>query len=113
AGFPVTGRDTNAVTAIYRLDAGAHALQANVRHDDSSQFGAKTTGALAWGYRFAPGWRVTASAGSAFRVPTFNDLYFPGFSNPDLRPETSRNVEAGLHWSARGGDIDWRADAVA
>lgn len=113
AGFPVTSRDTNAVTAIYRLDAGANALQANVRHDDSSQFGGKTTGALAWGYRFAPAWRVTASAGTAFRVPTFNDLYFPGFSNPDLRPEMSRNFEAGVHWTSRAGELAWQAHAIA
>ena len=113
AGFPVTGRDTNAITAIYRLDAGANAVQANVRHDDSNQFGGKTTGALAWGYRLAPAWRVTASAGTAFKVPTFNDLYFPGFSNPALRPETSRNVEAGVHWTSRAGEFAWQAHGVA
>ncbi|MGE5172029.1 MAG: TonB-dependent receptor domain-containing protein [Rudaea sp.] len=113
AGFPVTERDTNAVTAIYRLDAGAHAVQANVRHDHSSQYGRRTTGALAWGYRVAPAWRVTASAGTAFKAPTFNDLYFPDFSNPDLRPETSRNFEAGVHWTARAGGLAWEAHAVA
>jgi vitamin B12 transporter len=113
AGFPVTARDTNAVTAIYRLDAGANALQANVRHDDSNQFGGKTTGALAWGYRITPAWRLSASAGTAFKVPTFNDLYFPGFANPNLRPETSRNLEAGIHWTAHAGALSWQAHAVA
>jgi vitamin B12 transporter len=113
SGFAVTARDTNALTAIYRLEAGASALQANVRHDRSSQFGGKTSGALAWGYRLAPAWRVTASAGTAFKVPTFNDLFFPGFSNPDLRPETSRNVEAGVHWTSRAGELAWQAHAVA
>ena len=91
----------------------AHAIQANLRHDDSSQFGGRTTGALAWGYRMTPVWRVTASAGTAFKVPTFNDLYFPGFSNPDLRPETSRNIEAGLHALTRTGDVTWQAHALA
>ena len=84
-----------------------------LRHDDSSQFGGRTTGAFAWGYRFLPGWRVTASAGTAFKAPTFNDLYFPGFSNPDLRPETSRNIEAGLYTSGRQGAADWQARVVA
>jgi len=113
AGFAVSSRDTNAVTGIYRLLAGEHAVQANLRHDDSSQFGGKTTGALAWGYRFAPGWRVTASAGTAFRAPTFNDLYFPGFSNPDLSPETSRNIEAGLYANGWAGAMYWQAGALA
>jgi vitamin B12 transporter len=113
AGFPVTERDTNAVTAIYRLEAGATAVQANVRHDHSTQYGGRTTGALAWGYRIAPAWRVTASAGTAFKAPTFNDLYFPEFSNPELRPETSRNVEGGMHWTSRAGEFAWEAHAVA
>jgi vitamin B12 transporter len=111
--FAVDERDTNSITAIYRIEAGAHDVQANLRHDDSNQFGGKTTGALAWGYRFAPGWRVSVSGGSAFRPPTFNDLYFPGFSNPNLRPETSRNVETGLYWSGRAGDAYLQAHAIA
>src|SRR6185437_15402882 len=85
---------------------------ANLRHDESSQFGGKTTGAFAWGYRMSPLWRVTAGAGTAFKVPTFNDLYFPGFSNPDLHPETSRNIEAGLHALTRTGDATWQAHAL-
>jgi vitamin B12 transporter len=112
AGFAVRSRATNSVTGIYRLDAERNALQANVRHDDSSQFGGRTTGAVAWGYRLFPGWRVTASAGTAFKTPTFNDLYFPDFSNPDLRPETSRNVEGALHGGGAVGDIQWQAQAV-
>ena len=113
AGFPVNVAGHECRHRGYRLDAGATALQANVRHDDSRQFGGKTTGALAWGYRLDKAWRVTASAGTAFRVPTFNDLYFPGFANPNLRPETSRNFEAGVHWMAHAGEIAWQAHAIA
>jgi vitamin B12 transporter len=113
AGFAVTARDTDAGVAVYRLVRGDHALQANLRHDHSSQYGGRTTGTLAWGWRFAPGWRVTASGGTAFKAPSFNDLYFPGFANPGLVPETSRNVEAGLAWSGSvaGTRVDARAVA--
>ncbi len=113
AGFAVTARDTDAGIAVYRLVRGEHALQANLRHDHSSQYGGRTTGTLAWGWRFAPGWRVTASGGTAFKAPSFNDLYYPGFSNPDLVPETSRNVEAGLAWSGNAGAARIDARAVA
>jgi len=112
SGFAVNARNTNSVTGVYRVDANAHALQVNLRQDDSSQFGNRTTGAVAYGYRFLPGWRVTAGAGTAFKVPTFNDLYFPGFSNPDLRPETSRNVEAGVYATGRSTDVAWDAHAA-
>jgi vitamin B12 transporter len=104
--YAVTGRDTNSAVGVYQLRRDAYALQGNLRYDDSSQFGGKTTGALALGYRFAPQWRVTASAGTAFHAPTFNDLYFPGFSNPNLRPETARNVEAGLHFARASAGAD-------
>ena len=98
ASFTVTSRDTNALLGVYRLADGPHALQLNLRRDDSTQFGARATGALAYGYRFAPEWRASASYGTAFKAPTFNDLYYPGFSNPDLKPETARNAELALRY---------------
>ena len=99
ANFAVTSRDTNSVTGIYQLHEGPHLAQASVRRDDSSQFGARTTGTVAYGYALAVGLRATASFGSAFKPPTFNDLYFPGFSNPDLKPETAHNAELALRYS--------------
>jgi vitamin B12 transporter len=106
--FAVTARDTNAIFGAWQMTMGGHALQANLRHDDSTQFGSRTTGAIAWGYRFSPAWRVTASYGTAFKAPSFNDLYFPGFSNPSLVPEHSRNVEGGAYWtgSLAGAALD-------
>lgn len=92
--------------AQWQRDFGEQSLQANLRRDEDSQFGGKTTGGLLWGWNFARDLRLTASYGTAFRAPTFNDLYYPGFGNPDLRPESSRNLELGLrgtpgwgHWS--------------
>ena len=100
AAFAVTGRNTNAVVGVYRLADGPQAVQLNLRRDDSTQFGARTTGALAYGYAFAPGWRASASYGTAFKAPTFNDLYYPGFSNSALRPETARNAELALRYAS-------------
>ncbi len=112
--FDVSSRDTNAVFGAWQMGAGPHSLQANLRHDDSSQFGNRNTGAVAYGYAFSPAWRATASYGTAFKAPTFNDLYYPGYSNPGLAPERSRNVEGGLYWngSARTPGAAADADAV-
>jgi vitamin B12 transporter len=112
AGFPVRERNTNSVTGVWQFRHEGHALQANLRHDRSDQYGGETTGALAWGWQFAPDWRFTASYGTAFKPPSFNDLYFPGFSNPTLEPERSRNVEAGLYWKRAFGDARVEARAV-
>ena len=97
--FAVTSRNTNAVVAVYQLQDGPNALQANLRRDDSSQYGGQTSGAIAYAYTVAPGVRASASYGTGFRAPTFNDLYFPGFSNPDLVPETARNFEVALRYA--------------
>ncbi|MEP6997917.1 MAG: TonB-dependent receptor, partial [Betaproteobacteria bacterium] len=42
----------------------------------------------------------SASYGTAFKAPTFNDLYYPGFSNPDLRAETARSGELALRYAS-------------
>jgi vitamin B12 transporter len=74
----------------------------NVRHDDNSRFGDKTT------WRFAPGWVLTetdtklhASVGTGFKAPTLSELYqsFPAFfffANPNLKPESSTGWDAGI-----------------
>lgn len=91
--------------ASYLLDQGAHTMSVGLRRDDSSQFGLHTTGNVGYGYRISPVWRVSGNIGTAFRAPTFNDLYWPfqdfgfGFTyqgNPDLKPEKSRNKEVSL-----------------
>ena len=109
-GFATTQRNTNSLFGIYQLRADDHTLQANLRRDDSSQYGGKTTGAFTYGYRFAPSLRVTAGYATGFKAPSFNDLYYPGFSNPDLVPETSKNLEAGVYWNGNvvGASIEAR-----
>lgn len=98
--FPVSERTNRSLLGGYTGRYGAHILQANVREDDNSQFGDHTTGSLGYGYAIAPGWRLSAGYGTAFKAPSFNQLYFPGFGNPNLRPESSRNIEGALRYDA-------------
>ena len=80
-----------------------HSLQLNTRHDRYSTGSQhKTTGNVAYGYRLTEEWRLHGGYGTAFRLPTFNQLFFPGFGNPDLAPESSRNREAGVVWQRKG-----------
>lgn len=96
AGYPVTQRVNHAVFGQWQQDFGAHSLQLSARRDEDDQFGGKTTGAALWGWDFTDSLRVTARYGTAYKAPTFNELYFPFFGNPTLRPETSRSAELGL-----------------
>lgn len=104
--FAVSERTVTGVALGLNGEAGAHGWQANVRRDRNSQFGGQTTGALAYGHTLAPGLRATASLGSSFVAPSFNQLYYPGFGNPDLQPERGRQRELGLVW--RNGAVTSR-----
>jgi vitamin B12 transporter len=101
--FAVTSRDNEGVFGQYQGSFGAHDVQLGARHDDNEQFGGHATGSVAWGYEIGGGRRLTASYGTAFRAPTFNELYFPGFGNPDLEPEESDSVEIGLSGDGERG----------
>jgi vitamin B12 transporter len=107
--FTVTSRDNAGLFAQYQGGVGHHDIQASVRLDDNEQFGSHTTGGLAWGYEMDNGPRVTASCGTAFKAPSFNELYFPGFGNPALDPEASASLEVGLSNTADWGD--WSLNA--
>jgi len=111
-GFAVTDRDTNSFTGVYRLRHGPLAFQGNLRYDHSNQYGGETTGGVAVGYQIDPAWRVTAGYSTGFKPPSFNDLYYPFFSNPDLSPEKARNAEAGVYWTSKAGELRWEARAV-
>lgn len=78
---------------------GAHTLQFNVRHDDADGTGAKTTGYAGYGYQLNPGWKLIASASSAFNLPPLGYLYDVFSGNPALRPETANSAELGLQWT--------------
>ena len=93
-------RRNNALVVALDGGAAAWSWQADVRHDDSSDFGSEDTGRLGGSYEFAPGLRVRALAGSTFRAPSFNDLYFPGYGVPTLVAERGRSIEMGLNWKA-------------
>jgi len=112
ADFATTQRDTNSATGVYQLRVDAFSLQANLRRDDSNQYGGKTTGGLALAYKLSPAWRMTAGYSTGFKAPSFNDLYYPGYSNPGLVPETSRNVEVGIYWMGAAGEVRWEARAI-
>jgi outer membrane receptor protein involved in Fe transport len=55
------------------------------------------------------GLHAHASYGTAFKAPSFNELYYPGFSNPDLRPEEAKTAELGVRGTAVG--VRWNLTA--
>ena len=100
ADYDVTRRHNNAYTGVYTGNFGRHHLQASLRHDHDSQFGGATTWGLSYGFDLTDNLRARVAANTGFQAPNFNLLYYPGtgISNPNLKPEKSRNLEAGLDY---------------
>ncbi|GAB3673118.1 TonB-dependent vitamin B12 receptor [Salinisphaera aquimarina] len=100
--FEQTKRDNKGVFGQYLGDYGRHHVQFAARGDDNEQFGEHATGSATYGFDLSDVYTATASFGTAFKAPTFNELYYPSFpgfapsSNPDLDPEESKSYELGL-----------------
>ena len=105
-GYLKSTREDTGVYAQYMGTFGRNEVQLSARHDHNDQFGNHNTGSAAWGYTFDYGLRLSASYGTAFHAPTFNDIYYPfGLGNPNLKPEKSNSGELGL--SQKQGSWNW------
>jgi vitamin B12 transporter len=68
-----------------------------VRQDSYNVFGSATTYRVTGGYLLnETGTKFRGSYATGFRAPTINDLFFPDFANPHLRPEKSRGLDVGV-----------------
>ncbi len=105
--YTVTERDNTGLFTQWQGRFGVHDVRLALRRDDNSQFGGHTTGNAAWGRDIRPGLRARLAYGTAFKAPTFNQLYYPSFGNPALLPEESKSLEAGL--SGHGALVQWSA----
>ena len=81
---------------------GKHQVQANVRRDVYSDFGGANSYWIGYGYHLTPRWKFMANASDGFRAPTFNELFYPGFGNPNLQPERSISKELAVQFN--GGE---------
>ena len=99
------------VTAQQQI--GTVTMEGAVRGDDTDDFGRHGTWQTAIGWEFVPDYRATLSYGTAFQAPTLGQLYgqkrLDIASNPDLRPEKSKQWEAGLEGLT--GPVSWRVTA--
>ena len=90
-------RDITGVFAhgIYKLDALTFELA--TRYDDVEGIDSETTFNSSIGYQVTDSTKISFSAGTGFKAPTFNDLYYPlqwGYiGNTSLVSETSQSNE--------------------
>lgn len=72
-------------------------LGGGLRWEDNNVFGTSLTGRTSAALVIKEtGSKLRIAWGQGFRAPTVNDLFFPGFANPDLKPERSTSWEIGV-----------------
>ena len=72
-------------------------LSGGWRYDDNSAFGGVTTHRAGVAVPVKEtGTKLRGTWGEGFRAPTIDDLFFPGFANPSLKPERSESWDAGI-----------------
>ncbi|ELM9141029.1 TonB-dependent vitamin B12 receptor BtuB [Salmonella enterica subsp. enterica serovar Mbandaka] len=112
-------RDTTGLYLTGQQQIDSVTLEASGREDHDEQFGWHGTWQTATGWEFVDGYRATLSYGTGFLAPSlgqqygatrFASSYGPGIAaNPNLKPEESRQWEAGI--DGLTGPLDWRLSA--
>ncbi|MFU0923595.1 TonB-dependent vitamin B12 receptor BtuB [Kluyvera sichuanensis] len=112
-------RDTTGLYLTGQQQLDTVTLEASGREDHDEQFGWHGTWQTAAGWEFVDGYRATLSYGTGFLAPSlgqqfgatrFASSYGPGISsNPNLKPEESKQWEAGI--DGLTGPLDWRLSA--
>lgn len=76
-------------------------VTAGFRVDENEDFGTHVTPSWSIAYLIPQtGTKLKGGFAEGFRAPNFNELFFPGFGNPDLGPETSSEWHVGFEQSA-------------
>ena len=94
-------RDNKALFALIEKTDDKYQASLSMRVDDNEAFGDFTTYGVDGQYELNPQVSLSAGYATAFLAPTFNQLYWPGAGNPDLKPETSSTASVGLNFKPK------------
>ncbi len=97
--FDEDSRWNRAAFIQHRYQADSFSTELGLRRDQNQQFGSQNSWSGTFTLPLNPDNDVLLTYSEGFRAPTFNDLYYPGFSNPDLKPETSKSYE--MQWRSQ------------
>jgi len=99
--FPGTFRAARENRAVYAQGQGsarAFSYTLGARIDDNSAFGTFRTARAGVAWKALESLRLRASAGTAFKAPSFFENFATGFTvgDPGLRPERARSADVGV-----------------
>lgn len=114
-------RSRSAVFLENRLDLKKWLFEAGLRFDRYSSFGWEFNPDIGAAYFINDKFKLRASAGRAFRAPSFTELYYEtpaNAGNPELKPEHSMSFDAGCDYKEKYFDaqftyfIRWSDDVI-
>ena len=100
--FDEDSRWNRAVFIQHRFHGDYFSTELGLRHDKNQQFGSDNTWSASLTVPMNADNDVLLSYSEGFRAPTFNDLYYPQFGNPALKPEHSKSYE--IQWRSQLSD---------
>lgn len=104
--FEETERSNLGAFTQINAESGVFGVQSSLRLDNNSAYGTNWTGALTASTFVSDSVEVLSTASTAFRAPSFNELYYPNYGNEDLKPEESRTLEVAVRQFLSRGE--WR-----
>ncbi|MEP7345635.1 MAG: TonB-dependent receptor, partial [Gemmatimonadaceae bacterium] len=125
--FAIAGLDGAKVSLLLGLRGDARHISSDPNEQLALIAGSRNnsalTGDLGAAWHLTPNVSLTANAGRAWRAPTLFELYSNGprpgeerfeIGNPNLDPETSFNVDAGIRWqsSRASGEVSLFNDKI-
>lgn len=92
-------RDNTAAFVQYNFVMGQLRLLPTLRYDNNSVYGDFISPALSAIVNTEQNIKFSINISRVWRAPTFNDLYYPNNSNPDLKPEDGVSTDIGIEWA--------------
>ncbi|WP_409300848.1 TonB-dependent receptor domain-containing protein [Pseudomonas sp. KCJK8993] len=97
--FAEDSRWNRATFIQHRFQGDSFSTELGLRRDQNQQYGSQNTWSGTLTLPLNPDNDLLLSYSEGFRAPNFSDLYYPGYDNPNLKPEHSKSYE--LQWRSQ------------
>lgn len=102
---------TSPYVSVFIRNTGGFHLQVGGRYNNHSKYGSNFTYTVNPSYLIDKNTKLFVNFETGFKAPTLYDLYGQYGSNPELKPEKSTNIEAGVQAAFADNKIEVRVAA--
>ncbi len=95
SGVENAERKVGGISALWRHDIENFSYQLSLRQEIADNYNSPLLFSAGGNYQFSEYYLLRLQTSRNFRIPTFNDLFWRGSGNTELKPETSLQAEIG------------------